>query len=156
MGGSGRPNSGSAAGTAVVRINKMKSNRKRKSLAITIGVYCFLWVLTATLGISDVDRAFDREFSVGSVGFADNLKTVPIQRMEQMANVRDPTDPANQFPDVTGYFRFRTRGVAIAPFVIVDEAATVYAPLGGYGGRRINLWFFGITTWWSLRMYWAA
>lgn len=108
------------------------------------------------MGISDVDRAFDREFSTGEVGFADCYKTVPIRRIEQMANIRDPTDPANKFPDDTGYFRFRTRGVAIAPFVIVDEAATVYAPLGGYGGRRISLWFFGITTWWPLQMYWVA
>ncbi len=134
----------------------MKWNRRRWALAIVIGVYCLLWLLTATWGICDVDRAFDREFSTGTLGIDDNPETVAIQRIDKMANVRDLTDPANKFPDDTGLFRFRTRGVAIAPFLIVDEAATVYASLGGYGGRRISLWFFGITEWWSLTNYWAV
>lgn len=135
---------------------KMKWNRKQKALAIFVGVYCLLWILTATWGVSDVDRAFDREFSVGTAGFAENPKTVPIERIEKMANVRDLMDPANKLPDNTGFFRFRTHGIAIAPFVIIDEVATVFASLGGYGGRRINLWLFGITKWWSLKMYWAV
>jgi hypothetical protein len=133
----------------------MKWNRKRKVVAIIVCVYCLLWVLTATWGISDVDRAFDREFAVGTVGFAEDPTTVPIQRIEQMANMRDLMDPANNMPNDSGLFRFRTRGVAIAPFVIVDEAATVFAFLGGYGGRRVNLWFFGVTKWWSLEKYWV-
>jgi len=131
-------------------------NRKQKVIAIVVGTYCLLWILTATWGISDVDRAFDREFAGGTTGFAENPKEVQIQRIHSMANVRNLMDPANKFPDDTGFFRFRTRGVAIAPFLIVDEAATVFASLGGYGGRRLNLWFFGITKWWSMKMYWAV
>jgi len=134
----------------------MKWNRQRKVLAIVAGVYCVLWILTATWGISDVDRAFDREFSSGTAGFAENPRSMPIRRIDKMANIRDLTDPANKFPDDTGFFRFRTRGLAIAPFIIIDEAATVFASLGGYGGRRVNLWFFGVTKWWSLEMYWAV
>ena len=134
----------------------IKWTRKRKVFATLGGVYCLLWLLTATWGIFDVDRAFDREFAVGTADLAENAQRVSIERIDRMANIRDPADPANEFPEDGGLFRFRTHGLAVAPFVVIDEAATAYAPLGGYGGRRVNLWFFGITKWWSLRTYWVA
>jgi hypothetical protein len=140
--------------TRGVRIKKMRWNRKRRALAVIVGVYCTLWVLTATWGIANVNRAFDREFATGLVDLG--TRSVDIKRIDKMANVRDLMDPANKFPDDTGRFRFRTHGIAIAPFLIVDEAATVFASMGGYGGRRLNLWFFGFTKWWSLKMYWAV
>ena len=134
----------------------MKLNRKRKALAIAAGVYCILWFLTATWGARDVDRAFDREFGVGVVGLSGDAATAPIQRIDRLANFRDLMDPANQVPDDPGYFRSRSRGFAVAPFVIVDEAAAVVAPLGGFGARRINVWFFGLTKWWAVEAYWAV
>ena len=81
---------------------------------------------------------------------------MPIQRIDKMANVRDLMDPANQLPSDTGLFRFRSRGFAVAPFVIVDQAATRFASMGGFGGTRINLWFFGSTKWWLAKHYWSV
>lgn len=132
----------------------MKWNRQRKAVVIVVGVYCLLWGITATWGISDVDRAFDRQFATGLTDLG--TRSVNIQRIDQMANVRDLMDPSNKFPDNTGFFRYRTRGIAVAPFLIIDEAATVFGSMGGYGGRRLNLWLFGFTKWWSLKMYWAV
>ena len=86
-------------------------------------------------------------------GGCGGARPAPIKRIGSMANIRDLRDPANELPD--GHFRFRTRDVAVAPFVIVDQAAMTYAILGGLGGRRINLWFFGVTKWWPLERYWA-
>jgi hypothetical protein len=134
----------------------MRQTRKRRILIVTVSVYCALWLLTATWGISDIDRAFDQEFAYGLTGMGDAPKKVPIRRIEKMANVRILDDPANQFPDDIGLFRYRTRGFAVAPFIIIDEAATVYATLGGFGGMRINFWFFGYTNWWPLKCYWAV
>lgn len=134
----------------------MSWTRKRKALSICFGVYVFLWALTATWGISDVDRAFDREFAVGVTGFGTHRPEIPIPRISQMANIKDLMDSANNLPEEPGLFRFRTNGMAVAPFVIIDEAAAVFAPLGGHGGRRLVLWIFGATRWWPLKTYWEV
>ena len=133
---------------------KMISNRKTKVIAWVGGLYCLLWILTATWGISDVDRAFDHEFASGSTGFAENLKRVSIQRIDSMADVRNLIDPAKELPDETGLFRYRSRGVAVADFVIIDQVSTVCASLGSFEGRRLCFWFFGFTKWSLLETYW--
>lgn len=134
----------------------MKWNRKRKALLIVIVVYCILWVITGIWGVADVDREFDREFAFGYADFSEGTPAVAIQRIDKMANVRDLMDPANKLPSNSRFFRFRTRGIAVAPFVVVDQVATVFASLGGFGGRRVNIWFFGFTKWWLVKGYWSV
>jgi len=136
----------------------MKHRTKRTVLGIGL-IYCVLWTLTATWGISDVDRAFDEQFQIGSTqAFANSEPSpkVPIRRIDLMANVKDLRDSRNRFPDRSGLFRYRSGGIAIAPFVIVDEAAATWAPLAGFGGRRLSLWCFGLTRWWLIQTYWSV
>jgi len=124
-----------------------------RKLAIYLGAtYVLLWILTATWGVSDVDRAFDKEFAVGSMSFSANPQKVSIPRIQKM-NLKELLDHQNEIPK-NGLFRCRTRGIAVAPFVIIDEAGSVWASMGGWGGVRMNLWFFGLNTWWPIKTYW--
>jgi len=134
---------------------------KRTSRRVAVGVgvtYCLLWLLTATWGIADVDKAFDSQFRMGSTEMlpldGPVAPEIEIQRIETMADVANLRDPDNQLPDKPTLFRYRTRGIAVAPFLIVDDAAVVWAPLRGFGGRRLSLWCFGYTHWWLIKSYW--
>jgi hypothetical protein len=120
----------------------------RKAIKWIICVYATLWVITAIWGTLSVDHAFDHEFAVGS-RWDDPM---PLVRVRSMVNPKDLNDPKNDLPEYP--FRYRSRGLAIAPFIILDEVAYVTAPLGGWGGRRIVLWFFGFTTWFGYDTYW--
>jgi hypothetical protein len=134
-------------------------SKKKKRILVAGGVYVVLWALTWTWGLHDVDRAFDAEFAVacdrafGSGHGDDQGATARVVRLSRF-NVRDLSDPTNEPCD--DYFRYRSRGSAVAPFVIVDEAAWVDAPLSGFGGRRVVFWFFGATTWFPIWAYWVA
>ena len=136
----------------------MKLNGRWVVLGMVI-IYFLLWFLTATWGISDVDQTFDSQFKTGTAqAFVEPdgspAPQVEIQRIENMANVTDLFDPANQLPEDPSLFRYRTKGVAVAPFLVLDDAAVVWGPLQGFGGRRLNLWFFGFTRWWLVKAYW--
>ncbi|MBN8461171.1 MAG: hypothetical protein J0M04_25385 [Verrucomicrobia bacterium] len=126
---------------------------KRKITRICLGVYLGLWLLTATIGNHQVNRKFDEDFGFGTVrpGSADRVRIVRIRNLD----VRDPDNPRNDplIPE-NGLFRQRSWGIAIAPFVIVDEVATVFAPLGGFGGLRVNVWFFGYVRSVPVYPYW--
>ncbi len=125
--------------------SSMLMKRKHKIWLIIAGIYCFLWLLTGTWGISDIDQAFDRQYAVA-------LDQVPIERIQTM-NVRDIEDPTNKFPE-TDWFRYRSKGFAVCPFIVVDEAAAVWAGLAGFGGKRVCFWFFGFTHSWLVKAYW--
>jgi hypothetical protein len=126
-------------------------SKKKKRLLAVGGIYCFLWALTWTWGLYDADKDFDAEFAM-AVGYPEDEphKIVRLTRF----NVRDDSDPTNEPCD--DYFRYRSRGFAVAPFVIVDEAAWVDASHSGFGGRRVVFWFFGATTWFAFWAYWVA
>ena len=113
-----------------------------------------LWLLTATLGNFQIDKKFDRDFAYGT-GSMGSDESVEIERIEHLY-VRDLMDPRNRtlFLKNHGLFRYRSWGVAIAPFIVVDEIGTVFAPLGGFGGLRVNLWFFGAMASVPIYAYW--
>ncbi len=86
------------------------------------------------------------------MSFSANPQKVSIPRIQKM-NLKELLDHQNEIPK-NGLFRCRTRGIAVAPFVIIDEAGSVWASMGGWGGVRMNLWFFGLNTWWPIKTYW--
>jgi len=131
----------------------MSKNKKR--LLAAGAVYLVLWVLTWTWGLYDVDKAFDAEFALAhphAFYTPRDSETVATVRLSRF-NVRQLDDPANF--QGQSWFRYRSRGFAIAPFVILDKAAWVDGPFSGFGGQRVVLWFFGATTWFSYRAYWV-
>lgn len=105
------------------------------------------------MGNFQSNRKFDRDLRYGATRLRSD-EAVEIERIEHF-NVRDPFDPRNEslIPE-NGFFRYRSWGVAIAPFVIIDEVGTVFAPLGGFGGLRVNLWFFGALISLPVYPYW--
>ena len=128
--------------------------KRKKMLTITFSLYCGLWAVTALVGIPSVDNAFDRQFSEGFSLMAQE-EHGPVIRIEHMGNPKDLRDGSNNdLPDKP--WRYRSRGIAVAPFVIIDEAAWVTAPLGGGAGRRIVFWFFGLQGWIPLKWYWSV
>lgn len=126
--------------------------RKTRSLIAVAGVYLALWALTWTWGVSDVDNNFDAEFSMGCSQLGQRA-TEPVVRIDKL-NARELDDPGNEYPDAP--WRYRSTGIAVAPFVILDEAAWVTAPLGGFGGRRVVFWFFGKTVWFPYWCHWMV
>lgn len=129
------------------RLFKMPFFRK------AVALYLVLWGVTAVIGNSQIDEAFDEQFRYGS-NKMDSDERVEITRIKKFY-VRDLEDPRNaSFVPASGLFRYRSLGVAVAPFVIVDEIGTIFAPLGGVGGIRLNLWFVGVTKSWLVYPYW--
>jgi hypothetical protein len=135
----------------------MKWTRKKKIAASISGVYCALWLITATWGEWSVDHRFDRDFARADTGvFGPSGKTVPITRLRgvsasQMMDPEFALETNEVFP-----FRYRSRGIPVAPLVVVDRAATVYSSLGGFAGWRVSFWCFGYTRWWLVKPYWMV
>ena len=125
---------------------------KRAKIAIGFGLYCGLWSLTALVGLPSVDRTFDRQHSEG-FSLMGQEKTESVIRINSMPNPKDLRDIRNKsLPDKP--WRYRGKGHAIAPFVIIDEVAWVTAPLGGGAGRRLVFWLFGPQIWFPIQWYW--
>jgi hypothetical protein len=133
---------------------RMSRFLRRKSVRVVAGVYVILWILTATWGNYDVDRHFDQEFQYG---YDSSSHTPPKMTRLRRFYVEDLDDPRNTplMPE-DSFFRYRSHGIPVAPFVIVDKIGTVYAALGGIGCRRLNVWFFGYTKWWPIWVYWVC
>lgn len=133
----------------------MKKARRTRKLLIAFAMgYLVLWTITALVGLPHVDHAFDRELATGSVGFgdADNRET-PVQRID-FFDLADPGSLSSHIRETP--WRCRSKGVAVAPFVIVDEAAWQDHLLSGFGGRRLVFWVFGYVRWIPLRRYWVS
>ena len=125
---------------------------KRIKITIGLGLYCGLWGLTALVGLPSVDRAFDREHSEG-FSLMGQEKPESVIRVDGIPNPKDLRDIRNKsLPDKP--WRYRGKGHAIAPFVIIDEVAWVTAPLGGGAGRRMVFWLFGLQFWVPIQWYW--
>src|ERR1043166_7006327 len=115
----------------------------RKGIRPVAAVYLLLWLATATWGTSTVDRTFDQEIAFGSsMGISDNLEAVV--RVSYTSEMQSPT--GNYFVSHS-LWRARTRGIAVAPFVILDAAAWVDGPLSAFSGYRITFWCFGASHW---------
>jgi hypothetical protein len=129
-------------------------------------VYILLWLLTATWGLKDIDKAFDREFAWGDSmgvsgieigsGISRSAKQIKVIRLEDV-DLRDPygdTHPANAKNAPKLLWRCRTVGFPVAPFFILDEAGAQWGGLAGIGGRRLAIWFFGWSHYWWIKTYW--
>lgn len=123
---------------------------KHPAVRIVAGIYGILWILTGMLANPAIDRMFDKQFAYGHQNWGSD-EVVEIERIEKF-HVRNLGDPRNEaLIPANGLFRYRSQGIAIAPFLLVDEIGTIFAPLGGEGGIRLNFWFFGCTK--SLLVY---
>jgi len=116
-------------------------------------LYCFFWLLTWSLGLRAVDRDFDLQHQIGSRSLGDSGERVAVMRV--------PFRAMHTEQEVVGFdrsspWRMRSSGWVLAPFLIVDEVAWQAHPLDGYAGRRIVVWFFGLSTWFPARTYWAS
>jgi hypothetical protein len=119
---------------------------KLRSVRIVLGIYALLWMLTAVIGNARIDLAFD----------AWNRDGAGIKRIHRF-HVLDLHDPRNEpLIPANGLFRYRSHGLAIGPFVVIDEIATIFAPLGGLGAVRLSLWCFGPPKSWIIYTYWNA
>ena len=120
-------------------------DRSRRLYRYGIPICLSLWLLTATWGERTVDRDFDAQYAMGYPGLAgpgSPSARVPIVRVANFAH-HDLGNPACREPDFP--WRCRSRGIPIAPFVIVDDAAYWNGSLAGISGYRVSLWFFGFS-----------
>lgn len=117
----------------------MRSIGRRRILTLICSAYLLFWLLTATWGIRDIDGDFDEEFATG-LGLAEPQ---PVVRLHDV-DLRNPYSPGSP-PLAEGFWRCRTHGIPVAPFVVLDEAGAQWASMAGIGGRRIVFWFFGWT-----------
>lgn len=125
------------------------------SVRIAVVTYVILWILTAVIGNSRIDGAFDEQNRYGYNRMGSDER-VEITRIKKLY-VRDLLDPRNEsLIPANSLFRYRSSGVAVAPFLVVDEIGTIFAPLGGIGGIRLSLWFFGRPKTWIVYSYWNA
>ena len=125
---------------------------RRVRVLIGAALYCGLWSLTAFVGLPCVDRTFDRQHSEG-FSLIGQEKPESVIRIDNIPNPKDLRDIRNNsLPDKP--WRYRGRGIAIAPFIIIDEVAWVTAPLGGGAGRRLVVWAFGPQFWFPIQWYW--
>lgn len=136
---------------------KIHKNKKRIMVKkCAIGLYFFLWFITGTWGRSDVNRRFDLEFSLGNSGLVGTNavpQSQPITRLPYSSAMRN-IDYSQ--PPTIDLWRARSTGIAIAPFVIIDEAAWVNGGLSGFAGRRVVFWCFGASRWLPRTVFWVA
>ncbi len=133
-----------------------KPTRKRY-LRIIVWSYCALWAITTLFGLPDVDRKFDLEFAVGTQGLGvagQRLEVLPVMRIPFSTSLRDPQAMPAYVPDKP--WRSRSSGIAIAPFVVIDEVACQWGSLAGLSAHRVVFWFFGYTEWARIKTYWLS
>jgi hypothetical protein len=133
-------------------MNPHRRQRLRKLLRWGGVTYLMLWFVTALWGTSTVDRAFDTEFAMGE-GLSQD-KPEPVIRVAYTKGMQKHDGIWSVPPDKN--WRARSRGFAVAPFIVLDAAAWIDGGLSGFSGYRINLWFFGATSWFPLRVFWVA
>src|SRR5687767_5813106 len=131
----------------------MNRSRYGRRLVYVAATYLVLWLLTATVGLRSVDRAFDREFARGSTGAFQSarpaeVRRLPFQRFPLFSDSQSAVPPEHPF-------RMRTKGYAIAPFLVVDEVSCQTHAFSGWGGHRLVFWLFGLSTWVPLKEYWV-
>jgi hypothetical protein len=135
----------------------MKKMTKRK-LIIGLTIYLILWVLTGVIGEIQINTRFEHEFAEGTkAAFAEGLKRYPMEKTKRIADF-DVTKPdgglGDKYPELP--WKYRSRGFAVAPFVMLDKCAYQTGGLCGGGFLRLHVWFFGLTHWWPIRGYWAS
>lgn len=129
--------------------------KAKKTIKIVAMLYLGLWLITALIGLPCVNRSFDREHSEG---YSTLGQTDPeaVTRISNLSNVEELLADGNEELIPQHPFRYRSRGLAVAPFVIIDEVAWITAPMGGGAGKRIVIWFFGFQYWRPIDWYWSV
>ena len=131
----------------------MKRRRYTKRIFLYgAGAYMILWILTAMVGLPSLNREFDKEFAQGYVGLGPGTKPHQVERIP-FVPMRNPDSFPPNLPTL---FRCRSRGIPIAPFIIIDEASWQTNPLWGYSGKRVVFWLFCKSWWFPLRTYWVS
>lgn len=132
----------------------MKKLIKSKRLKIIIGIYLFLWLLTAIWGTYDIRRKFNHDFEYGYKNWTnERIKIVSLDSfyVYDLANKynegRIPRD---------GLFKYKSSGIAVAPFIVVDNIAVVWADLAGLGAARLNIWVPGYIWSHPIIVYWLV
>mgnify|MGYP001558204032 CR=1 FL=1 len=132
---------------------KTKTKTAIKFIAL---VYCILWLVTALFAPASIDITFDKEHSnIFKMNFPGQKKTSyeTVIRIP-FVPLRTLSDMDNNLP--THYFKCRTRGIAIAPFIVIDEASWQEEILSGWSGIRLNIWFFGKIVHFQIKTYWIS
>ena len=125
--------------------------KKQQRLKISGVIYAVFWLLTGTWGLWDVNRAFDVRYGFGTESLTG--KRVPTTRVTAV----DIKSPYHQgAPPLPGPWRWRSTGLPIAPFLILDQAGAQLSDMGGIGGRRIVLWVFGWSKEFWIQTYWVS
>lgn len=130
----------------------MTSRQCRLTLYLLAILYASSWATTGFVGLPQIDRKFDEDLSIGSIGYPHyQIKTV------KRIPFFDAADPL-QIPAVLyeNPWRCRSRGFSIAPFIVIDEVAWQTDALSGFAGTRIVFWFFGRIHWVPLRKHWVS
>ena len=131
----------------------MKRRRRSKRVLFYVaGAYLLLWILTAIVGLPSVNREFDKEFAKGSIGLGPGTKPIQVERIP-FVPMRNPDYLPLNLPT---RFRCRSRGIPIAPFIIIDEVSWQTNSLGGYSGKRVIFWLFCKSWWFPLSTYWVS
>jgi hypothetical protein len=115
-------------------------------------IYGLLWLATGTWGLWDVNRAFDNEFAWGEGFLGSGL--VDVRRAATVDIFNPYREGAPKLP--RWWWRWRSTGIPLAPFVITDQAGAQWASMAGIGGRRIVFWFFGWTHSFWIDIYWQS
>lgn len=144
------------SGENAVRRSLLSLTIGRMSVRIALGIYLLMWLLTALIGIPSVDRRFDEDLAMGSVGFGGPHNVpMPVKRVAFFdVSDLDPSTLLRNAPDTP--WRCRSNGFAVAPFVIIDEVAWQDHILSGFSGRRLVFWFFGFIRWVAIKQYWVS
>ena len=130
-------------------MNALKRTKRRRLLAVALGLYLLAWLVTALFGPAAVTRRFDSDHAFGFRGLSD--ERVPSTRVLHL-DVRDPFSSSQQLPEYPWHYISSPR--AVCPFVLVSDFGYVFASLGGGGGRLWTFWFFGWQVEIHSQFYW--
>ena len=130
----------------------MKSPSKKLIILLCAGAYTVLWLLTATVGIQDIDHAFEQNTREYGQMMKDSPQK-PVIRVDYV-DVKDPESPSKL--GMTHFWKYRSHGLCIAPFLVFDTAGYQNSGLSGIGGKRIVIWLFGWVKAFWYRAYWVS
>jgi hypothetical protein len=117
------------------------------------GLYLALWIITGLFADASINRHFNEQFAFGYTTWSESGGLHPVVRVPYSHQMRKaPIARSDNAP----LWRARSNGFAIAPFLLVDQAAWIDGPLSGFSGVRLVIWFFGYTHWFPLKAYWVA
>lgn len=140
-------------------ITKLAVLRLKRSTLHSIAIcYLGLWMLTSTVGEANVDSHFASQFLGRFTGMPGPPSPIYRDYDFDIQGFRNQLEigTENEIGESGGFSYSRKRGIAIAPFIIVDEVEWSKAPMDCCGKKRLVFWFFGLTWDLTLELYWIA